>query len=215
MTAIHRRSVFRSLAAALLVGAAGLAAPWAQAADEAPDAMILRLSQEVLNTIKGDKSLQTGDISKVMALVDSKIMPNVDFRRMTAAATGPAWRRATPGQQQQLQDEFKTLLVRTYAGALRQVSDQTVEVQPMRSAPGDEDVVVRTLVKGRGDPVQLDYRLHKTPGQGTGWKIYDLNVLGIWLVDTYRPQFAQQINAGGIDKLLQTLSERNKTNSAS
>ncbi|MCW5670005.1 MAG: ABC transporter substrate-binding protein [Hydrogenophaga sp.] len=203
------------LAALFMSAAAGLTSLPSLAQDEAPDAMVKRLSTEVLATIKADPAIQAGDMNRIIALVDSKIMPNVNFSRMTASAVGRYWRQATPEQQKQLQDEFKTLLVRTYAGALRQVSDQTVEVQPMRSAPGDEDVVVRTLVKGRGDPVQLDYRLHKTPGQGTGWKIYDLNVLGIWLVDTYRPQFAQQINAGGIDKLLQTLSERNKTNSAS
>jgi phospholipid transport system substrate-binding protein len=113
-----------------------------------------------------------------------------------------------------LQDQFKTLLVRTYSGALRQVSDQTVQVQPMRMAAGDQEVVVRTLIKGRGDPVQMDYRLYKTPGQGAGWKIYDLNVMGIWIVDTYRAQFAQQVNAGGIDRLLQTLTNLNKSNSA-
>ena len=104
--------------------------------------------------------------------------------------------------------------MRTYAGALKQVSDQTVEVKPMRSAPGDKEVVVRTLVKGKGDPVQLDYRMEQTPGQGSGWKIYDLNVLGVWLVDNYRPQFAQQLNAGGVDALIKSLSERNKANAA-
>ena len=200
---------FAFLAALLIAGL--MAATWARA-DEAPDAMIARLSQEVLDTIKTDKNLQSGDIVRVMALADEKIMPYVDFRRMTAAATGPAWRRATPEQQQQLQTEFKTLLVRTYSNGLRQVSNQTVEVLPMRAAPADQDVVVRTLIRGAGDPVQMDYRLYKTPGQGTGWKVYDFNVMGIWIIDTYRSQFAQQINAGGMERLLQTLSERNKSN---
>ena len=103
----------------------------------------------------------------------------------------------------------------TYAGALRQVSDQTVEVRPLRAAADDAEVVVRTWVKGRGEPVQLDYRLERTPGQGSGWKIYDLNVLGVWLVDNYRPQFAQQINAGGIDALIRSLAERNQANAGS
>ena len=176
--------------------------------------MVQRLSSEVLQIIRSDKAIQNGDIDRVMAVVDTKIMPNVNFTRMTASATGPGWRKATPEQRQKLQQEFKSLLVRTYAGALRQVGDQTVEVRPMRAGADDKEVVVRTLVKGKGDPVQLDYRMERTPGQGTGWKIYDLNVLGVWLVDNYRPQFAQQINTGGIDALIGALAERNKTNLA-
>ncbi|MEO7129071.1 MAG: ABC transporter substrate-binding protein [Rhodoferax sp.] len=185
----------------------------AHAADEAPDAMISRLSTDVLNSIKADKSIQAGNISKIVTLVDNKIMPNVNFQRMTASAVGPGWRQASPEQQQKLQDEFKILLVRTYAGALSQVtSDETISVQPLRAGAGDADVVVRTLVKGSGDPIQLDYRLEKTPGQGFGWKIYNLNVMGIWLVETYRSQFAQEINTKGIDGLIAALSARNKAN---
>jgi phospholipid transport system substrate-binding protein len=184
----------------------------AQAADEAPDAMIKRLSDEVLDAIKADKSIKAGDITKILALVDSKVMPNVDFKRMTAAAVGPAWRKATPEQQKRLQDEFKILLIRTYSGALAQVNDQTVSLKPQRSSPEDTDVVVRTEVRGRGDPIQLDYRLEKTPGQGAGWKIYNLNVLGVWLVETYRNQFAQEINSKGVDGLIAALAQRNKTN---
>jgi len=209
MTRLTRRFAF--LAALLIAGAGLVASPQARA-DEAPDAMVGRLSQDVLDTIKTDKNLQSGNLVRVMALVDDKIMPYVDFRRMTAAAAGPAWRRATPEQQQQLQDEFKTLLIRTYSNGLRQISNQTVDVQPMRSAPGDQEVVVRTFIRGGGEPVQMDYRLYKAPGQGPGWKVYDLNVMGIWIIDTYRTQFAQQINAGGIERLLQTLAERNKSN---
>jgi len=199
-----------SLGAVLLVA---LALP-AQAADEAPDALILRLSTEVLDTLRTDKTLQGGDVQKVVGLVDKTVMPNVNFRRMTAAAVGPGWRQATPAQQQRLQDEFKTLLVRTYAGALAQVSDQTIVVKPLRAAPEDKDVLVRTEVRGRGDPIQLDYRLEKTPGVGAGWKIYNLNVLGVWLVETYRSQFAQEINAKGVDGLIATLVERNKSNAS-
>jgi len=131
---------------------------------------------------------------------------------MTAAAVGPAWRQASVEQQKRLQEEFKILLVRTYAGALTQVSDQTILVRPMRAAPEDKEVVVRTEVKGRGDAIQLDYRLEKTTGEGAGWKIYNLNVLGAWLVETYRSDFAQQINVKGIDGLIVTLTERNKAN---
>lgn len=202
----------RHLLANLLVVLTLAAAPLAQGADEAPDAWIKRLFTEVLDTIKADKSLQSGNLPKVVALVDSKIMPNVDFQRMTASAAGPAWRKATPEQQKSLQEEFKILLVRTYAGALSQVSDQEIALKPLRAAAEDKEVVVRTEIRGRGEPVQLDYRLQKTPGQGAGWKIYDLNVMGVWLVETYRGQFAQEINAKGIDGLIASLAERNKAN---
>ncbi|MBU3739508.1 MAG: ABC transporter substrate-binding protein [Rhodoferax sp.] len=184
----------------------------ARAADEAADALIRRLSTEVLDSIRTDKAIQGGDVSRIVALVDAKIMPNVNFQRMTASAVGPAWRQATPDQQKRLQEEFKILLVRTYAGALTQVSDQTIQVKPMRAAPEDREVVVRTEVRGQGDAIQLDYRLERTPGEGAGWKIYNLNVLGVWLVETYRSQFAQEINARGLAGLINTLSERNKTN---
>ncbi|WP_205959687.1 MlaC/ttg2D family ABC transporter substrate-binding protein [Ramlibacter humi] len=208
---MQRRFFGRVLAAFLAFGALGAALP-ARAADEAPDAMIKRLSEDTLSAIKSDKSIQSGDLSKIIALVDSKIMPNVNFQRMTAAAVGPAWRQATPEQQKRLQEEFKTLLVRTYSGALSQVNDQTISVKPLRASPDDKELVVRTEIRGRGDPIELDYRLEKTPGEGSGWKIYNLNVLGVWLVETYRSQFAQEINAKGVDGLIASLTERNKTN---
>lgn len=209
---LQRRSFGRlMLAGLLLAGAAAFVRP-VHAADEAPDALVKRLSTDVLETIKADKTIKAGDINKIMALVDTKIMPNVNFQRMTASAVGPAWRQATPEQQQRLQEEFKKLLVRTYAGALDQVSDQSVTVRPFRGSPDDKEVLVRTEVRGSGDPVQLDYRLERTPGEAGGWKIYNLNVLGVWLVDTYRSQFAQEINAKGIDGLIARLAERNKQN---
>ena len=209
---MKRRFVVRLCAAVAVMAAFGGLAPLAQAADEAPDAMIKRLSDDVLSTIKVDKSIKEGDISRIIALVDSKIMPNVNFQRMTAAAVGPAWRQATPEQQKRLQEEFKILLVRTYSGALAEVADQTISLKPQRGSPQDTDVLVRTEVRGRGDPVQLDYRLEKTPGQGAGWKIYNLNVMGVWLVETYRSQFAAEINAKGLDGLIASLTERNKSN---
>ena len=184
----------------------------AHAADEAPDLMIKRLSTEVLDSIRADKAIRAGDMNRIIALVDNRIMPNVNFQRMTASAVGPGWRQATPEQQKRLQEEFKTLLVRTYAGALTQVSDQTITVKPMRAAAEDKEVVVRTEVRGQGDAIQLDYRLEKTPGEGAGWKIYNINVLGVWLVETYRSQFAQEINAKGLNGLITTLTERNKAN---
>lgn len=206
---------FLARVACSLAAAATLALPVSVfAADEAPDALIKRLSDETLTAIKNDASLRNGELTKVMALVDTKIMPNVDFRRMTAAAVGPQWRQASPEQQQRLQAEFKSLLVRTYSGALSQVSDQSIVIKPLRSAPEDKEVVVRTEVTGRGDPIQLDYRLEKTPGDGAGWKIYNLNVLGVWLVETYRSQFAQEINAKGIDGLIAALAARNTANQA-
>jgi phospholipid transport system substrate-binding protein len=192
---------------ALVIGATSLFAH-AQS-DKAPDALIKEVSTDVLNTARADKSIKQGDISKMIALVDSKVMPYVDFQRMTASAVGRYWRQATPAQQKSLEDAFKILLVRTYSGALSQVQDQTVDVKPMRSAPTDKEVVVRTEVKGRGDPIQLDYRLEQTP---VGWKIYDVNVLGVWLVENYRNSFSDQIGTGGIDGLITKLQERNKSN---
>ncbi len=213
---VQRRHIGRlALASALLFSAAAVFVSPARAADEAPDALVQRISGDVLDTIKADKSIKSGDIDKIMLLVDSKIMPNVNFQRMTASAVGPAWRQATPEQKKRLQEEFKTLLVRTYAGALDQVSNQTVSVRPFRGSADDKDVLVRTEIRGGGDPVQLDYRLEKTPGEGSGWKVYNLNVLGVWLVDTYRTQFAQQINSQGIDGLISALAARNKSNNKS
>lgn len=208
---MHRR-FFNRLLASLAGGAMALLVAPAFSADEAADIMIQRLSTDVLDSIRADTSIKSGDLSHIIALVDTKIMPNVNFQRMTASAVGPSWRQATPEQQRRLQEEFKILLVRTYAGALAQVSDQVITMKPMRAAADDKEVVVRTEVRGRGDPIQLDYRLEKTPGQAPGWKIYDLNVLGAWLVQTYRPQFAQEVNAKGIDGLIATLADRNKTN---
>lgn len=189
------------------------ASPMARAEDEAPDAFVKRISTDVLETIKADKTMRSGDLGKVIALVDTRIMPHVDFQRMTASAVGPGWRQASPEQQKRLQEEFKILLVRTYSGALSQISDQTIFIKPLRAAPEDKEVIVRSEVRGGSDPIQLDYRLEKTPGQGAGWRIFNLNVLGVWLVETYRSQFAQEINAKGIDGLIDSLAARNKSNS--
>lgn len=186
--------------------------PFVFAAEEAPDALIKRVSAEVLDAIRADKGVQAGNMGKVRALVDSQVMPHVNFTRMTASVVGRSWRQATPEQKQRLQEEFKVLLIRTYSGALSQVNDQRLNVKPLRAAPTDNEVVVRTEVIGNGSPAQLDYRMEKTD---TGWKIYDLNVLGIWMVETYRSQFAQEINTKGVDGLIAALSQRNKTNAGS
>ena len=208
---MNRRFFQQLCALAAFAGASLLAGP-VLAADEAAEGLIKRLSTEVLDSIRADKAIQAGDVNRIIALVDNRIMPNVNCQRMTASAVGPGWRQATPEQQKRLQEEFKTLLVRTYAGALTQVSDQTITVKPMRAAAEDKEVVVRTEVRGQGDAIQLDYRLEKTPGEGAGWKIYNINVLGVWLVETYRSQFAQEINAKGLNGLITTLTERNKAN---
>jgi phospholipid transport system substrate-binding protein len=208
---MNRKYFNRSVA--LLVLAACLSSVTARAEDEAADAFIKRISVDVLDTIKSDKSMRSGDVTKIISLVDTRIMPHVNFQRMTASAVGPAWRQATPEQQKRLQEEFKILLVRTYAGALSQVSDQTVVMKPLRAAPEDKELIVRSEVRGSGDPIQLDYRLEKTPGEGSGWRIYNLNVLGVWLVETYKSQFSQEINAKGVDGLIDSLAARNKSNS--
>ena len=202
---LNRRAAASWLGAVALSVACTVAAAQAPAT-QAPDALIKTVSTDVLESVKADKSIKEGDLRKVMALVDTKVMPYIDFERMTAAAVGRYWRQATPDQQKRLQDEFKLLLVRTYSGALSQVQDQTVDIQPMRGLPTDKEVVVRSLVRGKGDPVQLDYRLEQTAG---GWKIYDVNVLGVWLVENYRNSFAQEIGSNGIDGLITKLADRN------
>ncbi len=193
-------------AAALALSASAFAA--APAAGEAPDTLVKRISQEVIDAAKSDKDIQAGNQKKVMDLVESKILPYVDFQRMTSLAAGRFWREATPEQQKQLTAEFRTLLVFTYSGALSQIKNETVEFKPMRADPADPDVEVRSsVVVQRGEPVQLNYRLAKSPA---GWKIYDINVLGAWLVETYKGNFAAEISKHGIDGLIKTLAERNK-----
>ncbi len=199
---MNRRTSVHSLVALAAAACLPLAA---LAAEEAPDALIKRLSTDVLTTIKADPALKGGDMAKINALVDQVVLPHVNFRRMTSAAVGPKWRQATPAQQERLQTEFKQLLMRTYSGALAQVSDQTVVVKPLRMAAGDTDVLVRTEVRGKGEPVPLDFRLEKKDG---AWKVYNFNVLGVWLVETYRTQFAEELNKTGIDGLIQTLASR-------
>jgi phospholipid transport system substrate-binding protein len=203
-----RRTIAGVAATLLCLAAFGAQAQGAKA----PEVLIKEVSTDVLDAVKADKTIQAGDIRKVIALVDQKVLPYVNFQRMTASAVGRYWRQATPEQQKRLQDEFKLLLVRTYSGALSQVSsEQTVELKPMRAATTDNEVVVRTEIKGKGDPIQLDYRLEKA---GDSWKIYDVNVLGVWLVENYRNSFAQEIGANGIDGLIAKMAERNKSAAA-
>lgn len=191
------------------VALAATASAFAQApANEAPDALVKRISAEVIDTAKADKEIQAGNQKRVMDLVETKILPYVDFQRMTALAAGRHWRDATPEQQKQLSNEFRTLLVFTYSGALSQIKNETVEFKPLRADPADQEVEVRSVVNmARGEPVTLNYRLAKSP---QGWKIFDINVLGAWLVETYKGTFATEISKSGIDGLIKALAERNK-----
>jgi phospholipid transport system substrate-binding protein len=196
-----------ALGASLLAAGSSFAQA-AVASTAAPDALVRDLSNDVLNAIRADKALAAGDPNRVQQLVDEKVLPYVDFPKMTRLAVGRGWRQATPEQRTALTREFRSLLVRTYSGALSQVQDHKVELRPFRAQPGDTDVLVRTnIVASRGDPIQIDYRLEKVDA---GWKIYDVNILGVWLVENYKTQFASEINANGVDGLIKTLTERNK-----
>jgi phospholipid transport system substrate-binding protein len=184
------------------------AAPAAPVSNEAPDVLVKRISQDVLETAKADKEIQAGDRKRIMDLVETKILPYVDFQRMTSLAAGRYWREASPEQQKQLSTEFRSLLIYTYSGALSQVKNETVEFKPLRADPSDTEVEVRSVVNvARGEPVTLNYRVAKSP---TGWKIYDINVLGAWLVETYKGTFQSEITKGGIDGLIKALSDKNQ-----
>ena len=193
---------------ACLVALPGFVTEPARANDNRPpDELIRAVTQDILDAIKADRSLQRGNLLRLNEMVDQRVMPVVDFQRMTALTVGIHWRRATPEQQESLMKAFRELLLLTYADALRQVQDTSVQVRPARYAPEDSEVVVRTFVVRTGkEPIQLDYRLQKSP---TGWKIYDFNVLGLWLVDHYRAQFGQLVGTKGIEGLISSLESKN------
>ncbi len=199
---LRRRFMTCFSALAFMAGATGTAF-----AQQAPDALVKQVSNEVMEAARADKAIQAGDVNKVIQLVESKVMPHVNFQRMTAAVVGHHWRQASPEQKARIQEEFKLLLVRTYSGALAQVRDQSVHMKPMRAGANDTEVLVRTEIRGKGTPIQLDYRLEKA---ADSWKIYDVNVGGFWLVEAFRKDFGQEINASGLDGLIAKLSERNK-----
>lgn len=200
-------SSLKKILAAAVVALSFLPFGLAHAQQEAPDALVKRISQDVVDTAKADKEIQGGNQQRVLELVEAKIIPHVNFPRMTALAAGRYWREATPEQQKRLTAEFRDLLVHTYSGAISQVRDQKLVFKPMRGSVNDDEVEVRSEVQQtRGEPIQLNYRLEKTPN---GWKIYDMNVLGAWLVETYKGNFASEISKGGIDGLIKTLAERN------
>ena len=173
-----------------------------------PDGLVKFVVEDVMNTIKSDKAIQNGDLRKINSLVDQKILPYSDFQKTTRMSMGRNWSKATPAQQALITQEFKTLLIRIYGGALAQVKDQKIQYKPFRASADDTDVIVRTVVVGKGEPIQLDYRLEKT---GNAWRVYDINILGAWLVESYRNQFNDQVSKGGIDGLIQFLQQRNNS----
>ena len=178
---------------------------------EAAEQLILRVTDQVLTAIKKDRELKGGNAGRIVELVDTQILPHVNFTRMTQLAAGRHWRTATPEQREALVREFRITLVRTYSGAVSAVKDQTsVQLRPSRNEAGAREVIVRTqIVQPGGDPIPVDYRLELTDA---GWKIFDVNVLGIWLVENYRNQFNQQITqGGGVDALIRNLAERNRS----
>ena len=181
---------------------------YAQSAPDSntPDGLIKIIVADVMISVKSDPEIQKGNIPRVVDLVEKKIVPHTDMRRTTQLAMGKNWSKASPEQQNQLIMEFKNLLIRTYSGALSQLRDQTVQYKPLRAAPSDTDVIVRTVVVGKADPIPLDYRLEKT---NDGWKVYDINIMGAWLIEAYRNQFTNQISQNGVDGLIRFLQERN------
>ena len=184
-----------------------IAAP-APATNEAPDVLVKRVSTDVIDSVKADKDIQAGNSRKIIDLVNAKILPYVDSDKMTAQAAGRFWRQATPEQQKQLSAEFRDLLIYTYAGALSQIKNETIEFKPFRGDPADTEVEVKSQVNlTRGEPITLNYRLSKG---AQGWKIFDLNVMGAWLVETYKSTFASEIGKGGIDGLIKKLHDRNQ-----
>jgi len=200
------RGRFCALLSLLSVALALAAAP--AFAQEAPDAMVKRVSADVIATIKSDPKIQAGDEARIREVMEAKLVPNFDFTRMTSLAMGRNWKSATPEQQKRLADEFQTLLVRTYSSALNKYRDETIETKPLKVAPGETEVTVRTVViRPAGSPVQIDYSLEQTP---SGWKAYDVIVGGVSLVTNYRDEFNEQVKRGGVDGLIKTLADKNK-----
>ncbi|MDE2372073.1 MAG: ABC transporter substrate-binding protein [Burkholderiales bacterium] len=192
------------LSCSLLVG---LVAAAPARAEVAPDELVRKISVDVIDAAKADKAIQAGDFGRISALVDTKVMPSVNFEVATRSAVGPQWRQATADQRAKLQAEFKILLLRLYSGALQQVKDQQVQITKTLPVNGSTQVVVQSEIRGSGDPIKLDYRLDKFDG---AWKIIDVNVAGIWLVQNYRAQFAGELASGGIDGLIKALVARNQ-----
>ena len=181
----------------------------ATAQDLAPDALVKKISDEVIEIIKQDKDIQAGEKKKIESLVDAKVLPHFDFRRMTALALGRNWSKANAEQQKMLTSEFRAMLVRTYSSALSTYKNQVIEFKPLRAAAADEDVTVRSQIRQPGGaPISIDYSMEKTPA---GWKVYDVVVGGVSLVTNYRETFNAAIRDGGIDGLIKTLAAKNRS----
>lgn len=210
MQALSRYSPFRLL---LLLGflfaLCGLARADDAASGEPPDALIKRVSGEVMQVARTDRAIQAGDRKRIYEVVQTLILPHLDFQRGTALTMGRYWREATPQQRERVAEEFRKLLLHTYAGAMSQIRDQTITFKPMRLDPAATSAEVHSevLLPRRPEPVQVSYRLHKT---ASGWKIYDVNVMGAWLSETYKATFASEISRGGIDGLIRTLEDKNR-----
>lgn len=204
-----RRRSASTLVVVLLMGGAA-----ARADDDAgPDGLVRSVSNDLLVSIKTDPAFQAGNTARLNDLVDQQVMPHVDMSRLTGLAMARHWREATATQREQLQTEFKALLLRSYAGALSRVSaNQTIDVRPLRQGEVEGQVVVSTVVRGQGDPIPIDYRLARF---GATWKIYDVGIAGIWLAENYRNTFAQEVSASGIDGLIAKLHGRNSDRLAS
>ena len=194
----------------MMVALLALVAPAVQAnTDIAPDELARSVTDEVLSIVRANKELQAGNPQKVAQLVEAKVLPHFNFTRMTQRAVGRNWRQASPEQQKTLIEEFKTLLVRTYATAFAQYRNQTVDYRPLRTGPGDTDVVVKSLIRQpTGQPIAIDYGMERVDG---AWKVYDVKIEGISLVDNYRNTFSGEVQRGGIEGLIRTLSNKNKT----
>ncbi len=183
------------------------AASGALANEEAPDAMIRKVTDDVLNIVRQDKDIRSGNTKKAIELVEAKVLPNFNFQRMTALALGRDWNKANAEQKKRLTDEFKTLLVRTYSNALTGYKDQTIRYKPAKLQSGDTEVMVRTeIVQPGNKPIPLDYSLEKLP---EGWKVYDVVVAGVSLVTNYRDTFNQEVRANGVDGLIDMLAKKN------
>jgi phospholipid transport system substrate-binding protein len=178
------------------------------AQEDTPDALIKKVTEDVLTIVRQDKDIQSGNTKKAIELVEAKVLPNFNFMHMTALAMGKDWNKASPEQKKQLSEEFKTLLVRTYSNALTGYKDQTVRYKPTKMQAGDTEVVVKTeVVQAGAKPIQLDYSMEK---QAEGWKVYDVIVAGVSLVTNYRDTFSQEVRANGVDGLIKMISTKNK-----
>jgi phospholipid transport system substrate-binding protein len=201
MTALHKMILGVSMYCALGVAHAGVVAP---------DVLIKKTVDEVIGIIKQDKDIQAGDPKKINALVDAKVLPHFDFMRMTQLAVGKYWRTATPEQKQALATEFRNMLVRTYTKVFTVYRDQTVEMKPFRMESGDTEVTVKTaIIKPGSQPIPVDYEMKIA---ADGWKVFDISIEGVSMVMSYRGTFASEIQDGGIDGLIKTLSDKNTKN---